>query len=42
MLWQKGQFNTAVLLVYLILKPVLTEKLLPTVTKPVLVIGCEM
>jgi len=33
---------TAVLPVCLILKRVLTEKLLPTVTKPVQIIGCEM
>ena len=42
MLWQKRQFITAVLRVCLILKRVLTEKLLPTVTKPVRIIGCEM
>jgi hypothetical protein len=37
--WQGQQLITAVLRDCLILKPVLTKKLLPTVTKPVRIIG---
>ena len=41
MLWKRLQLITAVLRDWLILSSVLTEKLLPTVTKLLRIIGCE-